>query len=232
MSALPLPKASPCQTRMESEFAGQRVVLDASGALYLADQDTLLVADLHLEKGSFFAARGNPVPCFDTRDTLMRLSAVVASYRPGRVVCLGDSFHDRRAAGRMARADAELLFGLVEASQEWVWITGNHDPDAPKGLAGRSLAHLAAGPLTLCHRPEDGEAPMIAGHYHPKHGVRIGHGRVSSRCFILGSGLLLMPAFGAYAGGLSSASEPLTSLFAGQARRHALIYGDKLWIVE
>jgi DNA ligase-associated metallophosphoesterase len=232
MSALPLPKASSCQTRMESEFAGQRIVLDASGALYLPDEDMLLVADLHLEKGSFFAARGNPVPCFDTRDTLARLSSVIESYRPGRVVCLGDSFHDGRAAGRMNRADAEALYGLVEAADEWIWISGNHDPYAPKGLAGRAVSHLTAGALTLCHRPEDGAAPRIAGHFHPKHGVNLGGRRISARCFILGRDLLLMPAFGSYAGGLSSAGEPVASLFAGQARRHALIYGDKLWVLE
>ncbi|MGF1622701.1 MAG: ligase-associated DNA damage response endonuclease PdeM [Rhodomicrobiaceae bacterium] len=232
MSALPLPRASSCQTRMESDFAGQRIVLDASGALYIPDDDLLLVADLHLEKGSFYAVRGNPVPCFDTRDTLARLSAVIDVYGPGRVVCLGDSFHDGRAAGRMSRADAEALHDLVEAADEWIWVSGNHDPDAPKGLPGRAMPHLAAGALTLCHRPEDGAAPMIAGHFHPKHGVNLGGRRISARCFILGRDLLLMPAFGAYAGGLSSAGEAVASLFAGQARWHALIYGDKLWVLE
>lgn len=232
MSALPLPRSSACQTRMESEFAGQRIILDASGALYLPDEDMLLVADLHLEKGSFFAARGNPVPCFDSRDTLMRLSAVVAFYSPGRVVCLGDSFHDGRAARRMSDTDAGLLRRLMETVREWIWISGNHDPDAPGGFGGRGLPDLPAGPLTLCHRPEDGAAPLIAGHYHPKHGVSLGGRRISARCFIIGRDLLLMPAFGAYAGGLGSASAPVASLFAGQARRHALIYGDKLWMVE
>ncbi len=103
------PKLSDCQSRMEIAFGGEPVVLDASGTLYLAAHGVLVVADLHLEKGSFFAARGNPVPRHDTRDTLQRLGKAIAAYRPETVICLGDSFHDMAAGERMTLPDTLML---------------------------------------------------------------------------------------------------------------------------
>jgi uncharacterized protein len=232
MSVLPLPKASACQTQMEIAFAGEALVLDACGALYVPERDLLAVADLHLEKGSFFAARGNPVPCYDTRDTLMRLAEAIRCYRPRTLVALGDSFHDGRAGERMRPDDARLLRTLVSSVAEWVWLTGNHDRGAPEQFPGGIAAHFNAGALTLCHRPEDGAAPLIAGHYHPKHVLRLSGRHIAARCFVLGPELMLMPAFGAYAGGLATRHEAIGALFAAQPRRHILIYGEKLWAVD
>jgi len=232
MSGMPSPKSSSCRTRMELVFGGEIVVLDASGALYLPGEDALVVADLHLEKGSFFASRGNPVPCLDTRDTLIRLSAIVAAYRPRRLICLGDSFHDMRAVGRMRDEDAARLKAVISAVADWVWISGNHDPEAPDGYPANAMPSFSAGPISLCHRPEDGAAPVIAGHYHPKHSIRAGDRKLTARCFVIGGDLLLMPAFGSYTGGLRSASEPISALFGGASRQYVLLYGDKLWAVR
>ena len=227
----PLPEASPCQTRMEIEFAGRRVTLNACGALFLPDLGLLVVADLHLEKGSFFAARGNPVPCHDTRDTLARLAETIGIYAPRAVICLGDSFHDRHAGLRMRLPDATFLLSLIGMVEDWVWLTGNHDPEIPAGIPGRVAPCLTVGPLTLCHRPEDGMTPLIAGHYHPKHTMRLAGQYVSARCFVLGEGLLLMPAFGAYAGGLRTADAAIVELFDPAPSGYVLIYRDKLWAV-
>lgn len=231
MFVQPSTKASPCQTRMEIEFAGRRVMLDACGGLYIPELRLLAVADLHLEKGSFFAARGNPLPCHDTRDTLLRLGETIRHYAPRAVICLGDSFHDRHAGMRMRLPDAALLLELIGAVQDWVWLTGNHDPEIPDGVPGRVAPCLTAGSLTLCHRPEDGAAPLIAGHYHPKHTLRLAGQHVSARCFVLGDGLLLMPAFGAYAGGLSTVDAAIGGLFDPAPRGYVLIYRDKLWAI-
>lgn len=225
-------KRSSCQRRMETAFAGEPVVLDACGALYLPERDVLVVSDLHLEKGSFFAARGNPIPCYDTADTLLRLAAALRDYRPARVVCLGDSFHDVRAAERMTPRDLAMLEGLAASAQDWIWITGNHDPEPPEYIAGRAAATIQFGPIRFSHKPEDAAPPVVAGHYHPKHALRTSGRSVGARCFILGADLLLMPAFGAYAGGLRSRDDAIASLFAGGTRRHILLYGDKLWAVD
>jgi uncharacterized protein len=226
-------RLSPCQSRMEIVFGGEPIVLDASGALFLAGHGALVVADLHLEKGSFFAARGNPVPRHDTRDTLQRLAAVIEVYRPQTLICLGDSFHDVAAGERMMLPDCLALEKLMAQVAAWVWLTGNHDPEIPAIFGGVTAALHAAGLVQLAHMPETPARPLIAGHYHPKLSVRLGRKQsVSGRCFLYSDELLLLPAFGAYAGGLDVRDEALTPLFAAASqRRHVMTYGGKLWAI-
>ena len=232
MSAQLWPKPSPCQTQMEMAFAGEDVILDVCGALFFPSRDLLVVSDLHLEKGSFFAARGRPMPCLDTRDTLQRLAGVLDCYRPRRVVSLGDSFHDLRAGERIAPQDAELLQRTVASLEEWIWVTGNHDPEISARFEGSAASSYKIGSIVLSHRPEDGKPPLIAGHYHPKHRFRAARQTVSGRCFVVGTSILLMPAFGAYAGGLNVLSEPIATLYDQCPRRYVMIYGNKLWALE
>jgi DNA ligase-associated metallophosphoesterase len=225
-------KASACQTQLEIGFGGELVILDACGAIYLPERDTLIVSDLHLEKGSYFASRGNPIPCHDTRDTLARLADAIRCYRPARVVSLGDSFHDVRAGERIAPADARTLRRLVASVPDWIWVVGNHDPEIPRAFTGRIAGFVQAGPVRLAHQPGGAAMPVIAGHFHPKHVLRSTARPISARCFVLGAEILLMPAFGAYAGGLRSRDDAIAALFPDGARRHVLIYGDKLWRVD
>ncbi len=131
----------------------------------------------------------------------------------------------------MRLPDAHRLAELIAAVETWVWLTGNHDPEIPAGVPGQVAPCLKVGPLSLCHRPEDGAAPVIAGHYHPKHTIRFAGQHVSARCFVLGDGLLLMPAFGAYAGGLSTYDAAIAGLFDPVPRGYVLIYREKLWAV-
>ena len=224
-------KLSACQSRMEIAFAGEPVILDASGALFLAEHGTLVVADLHLEKGSFFAARGNPVPRHDTRDTLQRLGAAIEHFGPQTVICLGDSFHDIGAGERMALPDSLALQKLVAKVGSWIWLTGNHDPQIPAAFGGATAGLHTAGALNLAHLPETPVRPLIAGHYHPKMSLSLANGRISGRCFLCGEALLLMPAFGAYAGGLDVRDPALTALFPEGTRRPVLSYRGKLWTV-
>ncbi len=109
-------------------------------AVYIAAHDTLIVSDLHLEKGSAAAARGRLIPAFDSHDTLARLKLVIEAYRPKRVVCLGDSFHDLKAGERMAEADRNALAALRTLTEDWVWISGNHDPETPDFCEGSVMA--------------------------------------------------------------------------------------------
>ena len=155
-------RLSECQSRMEIVFGGELAVLDACGALYLPEHDLLAVADLHLEKGSFFAARGNPVPRHDTHDTLLRLAAAIEHYRPNAVVCLGDSFHDVGAGERMMLPDATILKKLMAKPAAWIWLTGNHDPQIPPQFSGTTAVLHQVGPLHLAHMPETPPRPLIA----------------------------------------------------------------------
>ena len=194
-------------------LAGLDLVPDLSGAAYVPDYATLLVADLHLEKGSAAAARARGLlPPYDTRTTLMLLAAAVDRFRPRRLIALGDSFHDGGGPDRMDRGDAAFLDGLAERT-EIVWIAGNHDPALPRVLPGRRVLELALGPLALRHEPRPGAAPEIAGHLHPVAAlVRRGR-RLRCRCFVAGPDRLVMPAFGAYTGGLDVSAAPFRPLF-------------------
>ncbi len=228
----PSPDSAPGRTRIETAFAGEAIVLDASGALYMPDHRLLIVSDLHLEKGSYFAERAVPMPLHDTRDTVERLARALHAYRPRRIICLGDSFHDKRAGERLNARDAGVLEGLMALVEDWLWIAGNHDPVIAQQAGGRRAGAETVGRIRLVHRPEDAAPPVMAGHYHPKYRVGFARRSVSGPCFVIGEHILLLPAFGAYAGGLSTASEPIACLFGGDPRRHALLYGGKIWIFE
>jgi uncharacterized protein len=217
---------------MEIAFGGEPVVLDACGALFLLTHDALVVADLHLEKGSYFAARGNPVPRHDTRDTLQRLAAAIEVYRPQTVICLGDSFHDIAAGERMSLPDRRALEKLMAKVDAWIWLTGNHDPEIPAMFGGATALLHAAGALRLAHMPETPARPLIAGHYHPKLSISVARQHISGRCFLYSDELMLMPAFGAYAGGLDARDAALVPFFAGPERRHVLAFRGKLWNVN
>src|SRR5580698_7692902 len=112
------------------EVNGEELLLDAEGALWWAAERTLVFADLHFEKGSSFARRGQMLPPYDTRATLKRIEALVSRYAPARVVALGDSFHDRDAADRLD-ADERAMLRALGSRADWIWIAGNHDPAPP-----------------------------------------------------------------------------------------------------
>ena len=212
--------------------AGERAVPDPSGALRLPAHDALLVADLHFEKGSAFAARGQLLPPYDTAATLQRLAELIAAHRPARLICLGDSFHDLGADGRMAESDVETLQGLVASVQDWIWIEGNHDPVPPPRFGGRTAPELRLGALTLRHEPTEGPAEgELAGHLHPAAKVR-GRGRsVRRRCFATDGARMILPAFGAYAGGLNVRDEAFARCFGRTP--DALVMGSgQVWPVK
>lgn len=186
---------------------------DPSGALWWEETATLMVADLHLEKGSSFARRGVLLPPYDTRATLERLAAVIERRRPARVVALGDSFHDAEGAARLDAADRAALDDLT-SRVDWLWIAGNHDPGATQAESavfdGIALRHAASG----------GGGPEISGHYHPKATIRI-HGRtVTCRCFVSDGRRLILPAFGAYAGGLDVRDPAIAGWFPAGFTAH------------
>jgi uncharacterized protein len=194
-------------------IAGEAVLALPCGALWWQAARVLVVSDLHLEKGSAFASRGQMLPPYDTRQTLDRVEGAIRARRPATVVSLGDSFHDRRARSRMAPDDARRV-REVSAATDWIWITGNHDPVAPDDLGGRSAAEWVAGPLVFRHEAsEHGGAGEISGHYHPVARV-VGRGlTLRSRCFVTDGDRLVMPAYGALTGGLNVLDPAIQTLF-------------------
>jgi len=193
--------------------AGASLIADCAGALYWPDESLLVVADLHLEKGSAFAARGVLLPPYDTAATLARLAMLIERYAPRLVIALGDSFHDGGGPARMSDISRAGLKAL-QRGRDWLWIAGNHDPDPADNIGGRFAEILALGPLTFRHGPSphlcDGE---IAGHLHPQARIARRGRAVSRRCFASDGKRLVMPAFGAYAGGLNVRDRAIVALF-------------------
>jgi uncharacterized protein len=195
------------------QIAGTEVVADQSGALYVPAEHTLIVADLHLEKGSASARRGIMLPPYDSRETLRRLAGVVARYRPHCVVALGDSLHDRSAESRLGSVERAEVSDL-QTGRDWVWITGNHDPVITAGLGGDVATSLCLGGIILRHEPRLGDAPgEIAGHLHPAARIVLGGTGMRRPCFVGDGTRLVLPAFGAFTGGLNVLDPAFTSLF-------------------
>ncbi len=193
---------------------GLDLVADLSGALFVPALETLIVADLHLEKGSAYAARGVHLPPYDTRATLGLLREVMARYRPRTLVSLGDSFHDGRARERLHDTDIASIRALSELC-DMVWITGNHDREPPEDLGGQVAGELRLGDIVLRHEPSTGLAleTEISGHLHPVAAVVRRGRRVRRRCFASDGARLVLPAFGAYTGGLDVRSESFAEVF-------------------
>jgi DNA ligase-associated metallophosphoesterase len=193
---------------------------DLSGALFWEQERLLVVSDLHLEKGSSFAIRGVLLPPYDTAATLGRLAAVIAHYDPRTVIALGDSFHDRDAHERLSEPDREALSAL-QVHRDWVWIAGNHDPALPSDLGGAVASEVAMGDIVFRHEPT-GSAGEIAGHLHPKARVSTRGRSMERRCFASDGERAVMPAFGAYAGGLSIRDRAFAKIFAADFIAHVL----------
>ena len=215
---------SPCGG-LALELAGAEVLLRASGALWLAAERLLVVADLHLEKGSAYAARGQLLPPYDTGETLGRLAAEAAQLRPATILLLGDTFHDSGAEARLSAEDVRTLT-TIAAIAELVWVVGNHDADGPRALPGRSTATWSVAGLSLTHEPAP--APRfgeVAGHLHPAARIKGRAGSVRRRCFVTDGERLVMPAFGAFAGGLNIRDAAFRGLF--RRRPLAVALGDR-----
>jgi uncharacterized protein len=196
-----------------AEVNGERLVLDCAGALWWPAERTLVVSDIHFEKGSSLARFGALLPPYDTRATLKRLAALMERHAPARVIALGDSFHDGEGADRLDSDDRTMLMGLIGRT-EWIWIEGNHDPEPPAWLGGSVHAEVAIGGLVFRHAPQRLPQPgEIAGHLHPCATVTMRGRSLRRRCFASDGTRLVMPAFGAYAGGLDVEDEAIANLF-------------------
>lgn len=207
---------------------GTSLCADASGALWWPERRTLVVADLHLEKGSAFAANGQLLPPYDTKATLSALAEVISRYDPSHVICLGDSFHDTEAGSRFAASDTQMVKDLTGV-RRWTWIIGNHDPSPPRDWGGEIAEAITLGALTFRHEAEPGsKAGEISGHYHPKAMVRLRVKRVSGRCFVTDGRRLILPAFGAYAGGLDVLDPAIAQHFAKEFVVQ-LLARDRVW---
>lgn len=217
----------------ESTLAGQTLLLDPAGAMFLPEHGLLCISDLHLEKGAAFARRGQLLPPWDTLATLRILESVIARHNPKIVVSLGDNFHDRTGSVHMP-VEFRLMINTMARGREWIWINGNHDPDGVTDLAGTSADTLDYAGLHFRHEPQKApQAGEIAGHLHPAATLWRKERAVRRPCFAIDGRRLIMPSFGVMTGGLDIDNrafaglfekERLTAHMLSQGRIHSFAY--------
>ncbi|NCP14243.1 MAG: ligase-associated DNA damage response endonuclease PdeM [Sphingomonadales bacterium] len=214
-------------------FAGHEMLLGQGRALYWPAERALLVADLHLEKASWFAQRGSMLPPYDSRDTLERLADAVRITGARRVITLGDNFHDDAGALRLDAHCTGMLEALTRAL-DWVWITGNHDEALPRGFGGTIVPELEVGGITLRHQAYPGETrPELSGHYHPKLRMNVRNRHIARPCAVMGrsadgsarSGAdrMILPAFGTLTGGMDAGAPEICAALQPAFRIEALM---------
>ncbi|MEO9461223.1 MAG: ligase-associated DNA damage response endonuclease PdeM [Marinomonas sp.] len=213
------------------DFCGEELVLLPCNAMYWPRENALLVADLHLEKGSFYARHGQMLPPYDSRETLSRVADALKQTGARRVYTLGDNFHDARGAERLEEHAAGMLDALVRAT-DWVWVTGNHDHNSADRTAapgGTELEELEIAGMILRHEAKRGETrPELSGHYHPKLRLKVRARHIARPCAVVsqdeaGSGRMILPAFGAYTGGMDAGDPAILDALQPAANITAMV---------
>ncbi|WP_417322730.1 ligase-associated DNA damage response endonuclease PdeM [Erythrobacter aureus] len=213
-------------------FAGEEWLLTGGRALYWPRERTLLVADLHLEKGSFFARHGQMIPPYDSRETLERVALAIRETGARRVITLGDNFHDSDGSTRLEPHASGMLDALTKAV-DWVWITGNHDPEMEARYGGTLAEELEIGGTILRHRAQKGETrPELSGHYHPRLQLKVRQRMIRRPCAVVSAnddpggaptGRMILPAFGAYTGGMNAADPAILKALQPADRIDAVV---------
>lgn len=194
-------------------ISGRSMIADRSGALYWPSEDALIIADMHLEKGSHFARKGQMLPPYDTRATLIALAEAIDKFEAENIIALGDSFHDVDGPSRMQPDDRKIL-RFMQEDCDWYWITGNHDAVLPETLSGHVVSELSVGGLTLRHEPAPGPATHeIAGHMHPAAKISLYGHMLRRPCFAGNGRRMVLPAFGAFTGGLNVLDDAFLPIF-------------------
>lgn len=197
----------------ELSICGKTFVADLSGALYWPAEKALIVADLHLEKGSSYASKGQLLPPYDTRDTLIRLAQAIDRHDVSKIIALGDNCHDDSAIDRMDEDDLAIL-AILQEDQDWLWISGNHDPVIDNRLGGHSAPSVTVEGLTFRHHPRSGRVTHeIAGHMHPAARLSMYGTTIRRPCFLANGRRIVLPAFGAFTGGLNVLDDAFLPMF-------------------
>jgi hypothetical protein len=204
-------------------FAGEEWQLIDGRALFWPREQALVVADLHLEKASFFAAGGQMLPPYDSRATLERIALAIRASGARRVFCLGDNFHDSAGPQRMEPHAAGMLAALTRAT-DWLWITGNHDAELAGDIGGTVVEECTVGPIRLRHHARVGEsAPELSGHFHPRLSVSARGRRIARPCVVASETRLILPAFGALTGGMRADDPAIVAVLQPARAIHALV---------
>lgn len=196
-------------------FCGHDLIALTDAALFWPKHRALIVADLHFEKGSWFASHGQMLPPYDSLAAIERIEALVTQWDASSLWCLGDNFHDGSGTARLPDEHAGRLRALA-SRLDWLWITGNHDPELGEDFGGRVAREEVIDDIVLRHEADPAEIrPELSGHFHPKFRLVMRGKTVSRRCFVMTDRKIVLPAFGALTGGLDAAHPELMKAVGG-----------------
>lgn len=214
---------------MVIQFAQHELILHGMGCFYWPHLKILVIADLHLEKGSYFANKGNPLPLFDTYDTLKRIECLIECYKPDILISLGDNIHDQYAFKRIRNDDYLLLKSLSLKVKQWIWIIGNHDHEIIPELGNNVFFNeqIQYENIVFSHDLINSSLPQVVGHYHPTIRIR----KLKGKCFVVYNNLLIMPSFGSYTGGLDIESDDFKAIRAEPFKIY-MSYQEKIWKIR
>ena len=208
-------------------------ILDARKCCYWPKHECLIIADLHLEKARALSPE-NLLPQYDSIDTLKKLAALLTFYRPKQVVCLGDSFHTVAVAKNLPKDILKKINNLIKQVNQWIWISGNHDPELPSSLLGERYGILQLDDITFTHEPLGFQnyTKQLCGHYHPKVKIKMGMQKIGGACFVANKQLMILPSLGSFTGGLSIDDPAINQLIAKKDRIVYLIANKKIWTLK
>ncbi|STX52075.1 metallophosphoesterase, DNA ligase-associated [Legionella busanensis] len=211
-------------------FADYPLILSSLGVIYWPAQQLIIVADLHLEKGSYYAKRGNPLPLYDTWDTLKRLEHVIDYFKPKILLSLGDNLHDPNAFLRINNSAQKLLKHISTRLDKWIWLMGNHDKKVILSFATNIYfcTYWKLESITFTHDFLPNTPYQIVGHYHPKLKIK----KITGKCFLVNQNKIVMPSFGSYTGGLDIKSDNFEKLMQDEIFNVYLIYKEKIWHIK
>ncbi|MBI1275614.1 ligase-associated DNA damage response endonuclease PdeM [bacterium] len=213
------------------QFANKKAELHAPGLIWFPEIKLMGISDIHFEKGSFFGRFGSFLPPYDTASTLEQMEQAIERFQPDTMVALGDSFHDVHATDRLREEDRQRLQTLIDQVRDWIWIEGNHDPAICNTIPGLRCRQYIKDDLHFRHIATGDDLWEISGHYHPKARLSIKGHRMSGACFVKSGRKLIMPAFGAYTGGLDIDSAAFTTAIPQQNRDVYFIHQQKVYAV-
>ena len=194
-------------------FANQNFSIFPNGELYWQNKKTLIISDLHFEKGSFFSETRQFIPPFDTIETLRQLSKFIDDHPVEMIIFLGDLVHDKFAFQRMTQEAKELFFEILK-NINCTLTVGNHDDTSFLKDIGLNLTeNIIIDDICFSHHPRIDKKFSVFGHYHPKVRLKINSRGIWTSCFIANKEKLLMPSYGYFTGGLSIKSLEIQKLF-------------------
>lgn len=182
-------------------FAGNIFKFLPEGALFWINKKTLIIADLHLEKGSSYFKEGQFISPKDTSENLRKLENCVDKIKPKIIIFLGDTFHDKYSLKRISNKNLEKFKNLFSHFKCYL-ISGNHDEDIIDSDLD-FLVDLKIDGIKFVHKKSNLDKFEISGHFHPIAVVKYKGIKIKNKCFVCTKKKIILPSFGTYTGGLN-----------------------------